>query len=403
MNLLVLANSHLDCNTGIHIVSVARGLAALGVDCTICVPDESDVADSGPVQGLRVLSLDDVLRLLPRSAPDLILMWTPRECNRRALEAIRSRHRCPYVVHFEDNEFHLTQVQFRLSAPALAAWRSRHDDARTVPDHLSDPSQVDAIVGASSGITGLVTELLEVAPPGLPRLEFWPGYDESLPWGMDADLTFRGKLGISADEYVVAYTGNLHPANRQEIHGLYLAVALLNRRGLRVRLVRTGQSYGPLTDIGAELLERHAVELGIVARTDLPRVLSIADVLVQPGRPDDFNIYRFPSKLPEFFASRRPVVLPRCNIGHHLEDGHDAIVMPQCTALEIAVALEDLLPDAGRRLAIGQQGALFAERHLRWPVAARKLLPFLQRAAGAAPPGETPSQVSADEQPLTTS
>ena len=36
-------------------------------------------------------------------------------------------------------------------------------------------------------------------------------------------------------------------------------------------------------------------------------ILCLADVLIQPGRPDPFNDLRFPSKLPEFFAMGKPV------------------------------------------------------------------------------------------------
>ena len=59
-------------------------------------------------------------------------------------------------------------------------------------------------------------------------------------------------------------------------------------------------------------------------------------MLVQPGRPDAFNDYRFPSKLPEFLASGRPVMLPRTNIGLHLEDGVEALLLGHGDADEIA-------------------------------------------------------------------
>ena len=52
-----------------------------------------------------------------------------------------------------------------------------------------------------------------------------------------------------------------------------------------------------------------------------PQLLVAADILVQPdGSPGPFNDYRFPSKLPDFFASGRPVVLPKTNIGLYLSE-----------------------------------------------------------------------------------
>ena len=47
---------------------------------------------------------------------------------------------------------------------------------------------------------------------------------------------------------------------------------------------------------------------GFVPKARLPRLLALADVLVQPGRAGAFNDYRLPSKLPEFLAAkRRPI------------------------------------------------------------------------------------------------
>ena len=47
----------------------------------------------------------------------------------------------------------------------------------------------------------------------------------------------------------------------------------------------------------------------------LPALLRLADVLVQPGESNRFNTHRLPSKLPEFLASGRPVIMPRANLG----------------------------------------------------------------------------------------
>ena len=61
------------------------------------------------------------------------------------------------------------------------------------------------------------------------------------------------------------------------------------------------------------------IELGAVGWREIPGYLALADAFVQPGAADDFNRYRLPSKLPEFLAMGRPVVLPDCNIGHDLD------------------------------------------------------------------------------------
>ncbi len=245
-----------------------------------------------------------------------------------------------------------------------------------VPDHLSDPLKANVVLENSAGVSALIDELLDFKPTKTPGVVFWPGYDEHLSWGMPCDTELRGKLGIGADEYVVTYTGNLHNANAAEIRSLYLAVALVNRRGIKLRLVRTGKDFAPLADMGEDSLRENSIELGFRPREELPNLLSIADILVQPGKVDSFNTYRFPSKLPEFLKSGRPVVLPDCNVGSYLDDNSNAIVLKKGGALEIAEFLEELLLNPAKRESIGKNGADFSKKHLRWDIAATKMFNF---------------------------
>jgi len=98
----------------------------------------------------------------------------------------------------------------------------------------------------------------------------------------------------------------------------------------------------------------------------VPEILGAADVLVQPGGPSPFNDYRFPSKLPEYLASGRPVVLPRTNVGLELRDGEEALLLERGDAPEIAAAVARLAADPALRARLGEAGRAFALRELRW-------------------------------------
>jgi glycosyltransferase involved in cell wall biosynthesis len=96
-------------------------------------------------------------------------------------------------------------------------------------------------------------------------------------------------------------------------------------------------------------IERHVVRVPLQPRSEVPRYLGLADVLVQPGRAGAFNDYRLPSKLPEFFATGRPVVLPATNLGTVAADGEECLLLRRGDALEIAAVVERVLDDGELR------------------------------------------------------
>src|SRR5262249_514146 len=139
-------------------------------------------------------------------------------------------------------------------------------------------------------------------------------------------------------------------------------------------LARTGWDYADLGLSTAAQDDIGIMRLGFIARDQVPRLVGAADLLVQPGRPDAFNDYRFPSKLPEYLASGVPVVLADSNIGRVLKDGEEVIKLDASDAYDIAAKIELFLQDAelGRR--IGARGRDFALDQLTWGKAAATAL-----------------------------
>ena len=99
------------------------------------------------------------------------------------------------------------------------------------------------------------------------------------------------------------------------------------------------------------------------------------------GAADAYNDYRLPSKLPEFFGSGRPVLLPKSNVGLHTEDGVNCVHLKTGKAEEIADRLGELFRDPEMRAQIGAGGAAFAREHFSWDLAADKLWAFYHECA----------------------
>ena len=273
----------------------------------------------------------------------------------------------PYIVHLEDNETLLLQQQMRLSADDITDVREGLRPL-SVPNHLTHPLHGEQFIAGAAGVTALIDALVSHIPMATPTAVFWPGFDPIFAKRRpEAGDVIRRRFRIPDTCFLTTYTGNVHSSNVDEVRSLYVAVAIANRMGLPLKLIRTGIDYVPLTDHGSDELRAHAIELGMVARDELPNLVHAADILVQPGRVDVWNSFRVPSKLPDFLASGRPVMLPRVNLGTILTHGHNAIVLPEATAERIAASLLEWLPRRSRLVAIGAAGAMFAKDSLAWP------------------------------------
>jgi glycosyltransferase involved in cell wall biosynthesis len=267
--------------------------------------------------------------------PSIVHAFTPRQSVRELTLELG----VPYLVHLEDNE-----------SIVLAAVRGDRGTAAQ-----------DDFVLAAEGVTAVVDRLLEALPASVPGHVVWPGYDESLDVPGRPPAEIRRDLGFVPDEALLAYTGNVHRANVEEVSALYRAVVQLRAEGVRVRLAKTGWNGVRLPRVGSALLD-----LGWVRRDRVLELIRAADVLVQPGAPGPFDDYRFPSKLPDYLASGNPVVLPRTNVGLALADGHEALLLDRGDAAEIAAAVRRLLADDTLGTHVGEGGRAFARRSLRW-------------------------------------
>jgi glycosyltransferase involved in cell wall biosynthesis len=383
MHVLFVNYHWFDNTSGIHIFHLANALERRGVRCSVLVPRRPQtVATFGSprfsVQTFRQAWLRHMLRGSTHGNEGILVhAWTPREIVRRASLDLAARLRAPYLVHLEDNERHIYLAYRTAARNAARQWGHRQ------PKRLIDPRHWRSFLAGAAGITCIVDSLLRFRPAHVPGQVFWPACEpEIFDLPMTPDAALRQSLGIPDGTIVLFYPGNVHPANVGDVAELYRAVALLAQRGLPICLVRTGKDRG---DLKAQLdPPPYLIHLGHLPANEVPRLLGVADVLVQPGRADAFNIYRFPCKLPMFLASGRPVVLPACNIGEHLRDGEHCLITRTGSAEEIAEKVARLAADPGLRLRLGGNGRAFAMAQLHWDVAAARLFQFYQRTLAAA-------------------
>jgi glycosyltransferase involved in cell wall biosynthesis len=296
----------------------------------------------------------------------------------RITRGAAAAHGCPYVVHLEDNEHAIAAAFMGLSVDQLLT-RAAADSQFVIPDNLAHPRDMRTFLQGAAGITVLINRLLEFKPPAIPGLEIWPAAEDDLFYPRPADPALRADLGIGADARVLVYNGNVHPANVAEVRSLYLALGALARSGMEIVLVRLGTDDVPVLPPELDEIGRRVIKVPFQPREHIPRYLALADVLVQPGRADNFNAYRFPSKLPEFFAMGRPVILPATNVGLAIRSDDEALLLQRGDALEIATTIRRVLMDRQLSDRLAAQGRRFYERMLDWEKSGAALMRFYGR------------------------
>ena len=390
MNILFVNYGDFTTNSLNHIGGFANTLCAAGHACIVAVAKDKETVAHIPSPLFIAATYAELLArpgLFPDGKPaELIHAWTPREGVRKFTVAYQraalllGSPAARLLIHLEDNERFLLESYTGKTFATLRAATPAEIDPWLV-DALPHPLRHESFLRIADGVTHIIESLREFAPAGTPTHLLFPGVDFTLypaTASTAASAALRTELGLSPTERVIVFTGSNTFANEPEMRELYLAVALLNQRGTPTRLLRTGfNSPQFLAGLSADI-QAHVLDLGFVAKSRLPHLLALADVLVQPGHPGAFNDYRLPSKLPEFLASGKPVVLPPTNLASLLRPDLDAVFLTTGSPDEIADTCQRLFAAPTLCATLGQNATAFARAHFDLAANTRDLTAFYQ-------------------------
>jgi glycosyltransferase involved in cell wall biosynthesis len=377
-NILFVLYHDFSANSAVHVHNFANQLAALGHSTAVAIPEDNDRGAGLGEQNYSVQRFDQVDGEWSRvfangQPPGVIHAWTPRENVRLFCEKIAGICAFSLFVHLEDNEELILEVNLGASFEKLAS-----SGTAEIPGNLSHPRHYRGFIASADGVTMIMDRLERFVPPELPKLILWPGADEQLFFPRPRDPQLLEQLGIANGTVVLCYTGNVHSANARDVRSLYLAAAILDREGTPARLIRTGRDFCSFLGPDEEWAHKVSIELGHVPYQEIPALLSLADVLVQPGTDNTFNEFRLPGKLPEFFAMGRPVLLPRTNLGRFVRHREEAWVLDKVAALGIVDTVLQLRGDSALRERLAAGAVAFAREHFDWKRNACALAAFYQ-------------------------
>lgn len=369
---IIFINYYLyEFSSGVHIHFIANELTRMGHECTVVLPEVKNTTHFGLPEYTFRNHREFIAELSAgHYGQDTILhAWTTRKTARIPTQTAARALGASYFVHLEDNENHIMDVYLRKhgSTTAVTEWARQTAIA-----------QRDFLAG-SSGATVLMDKLAEFVPQNVPVKLIWPACErEFFQIPQAPDIRMRERLGIQENTAVIVYPGNVHDSNRGRVAALYRALPLVSAAGHDIRLIRcSGVDRETPADL-AEIVARYVLPIPNIPSRNLPQWLRMADLLVQPGLPDAFDDYRFPSKLPLFLASGRPVVLARTNLGRFLSDGENCLLLEDNTPQAIASRIVWLLEHPEESARIGHNGRKFAARNFSWSNTAKTLLAFYE-------------------------
>jgi O-antigen biosynthesis protein len=376
-----------------HIHGFASAAQQQGHACIIALPAPPEHTVSANAPECRKAGYEDLINSVvtfpEREPADIIHAWTPREPVRVFVESYRQlAPNARLIVHLEDNEEALLESY---SGKTIAEIKSSPKKSlrQLISPTLSDPIRYREFLDAASGITCITERLREFCPAVKPTHLLHPGVDPHFFKSAASPMQSRPGYAANRDpnDKLIVYTGGTTFANLEDMRTLLIAVHLLNLQGTPCKLVRTGINPPAFAAELAPLSHDFVIDLGFVEKKEIPSVLVMADVLIQPGAPDDFNNYRLPSKIPGFLASGRPTIIPRANIGHHILNGEHALLLETGSAQEIAdkclLVFRD--PELAARLSVG--GRDFSRKHFDLEKNTLGLLKFYEQVLANTPSG----------------
>lgn len=182
---------------------------------------------------------------------------------------------------------------------------------------------------------------------------------------------------------VILYAGSFF--DNEGVPGLLDAVPRVLARHPDARFLIVGghpaEALDALRKRAAALgIEKQVIFAGVAPSLDMPLYFRSARILVAPKADNVLNRAGVPTKLVEYLASGRPVVISAVgDIPLMVEDGTEALLVPPDDPAALAGALSALLDDPARARDIGERGRARVRRD--YDVTA--IGPFLRRELDA--------------------
>ncbi len=373
MRIALLTDSASFAGTERHMLDLAGGLAARGVEVTLCCPADAALAERGRRAGHTVEAIEKRGRLLDVMAA------------RRLASLLRS-HRID-LLHAHNSRTSLAAVTAVLLAGCGRAVATQHfiEPGRFQSGpvsrrlrgvgHLFVNSRLHHVIAISRAVANAArrrgdvpSERLAVALNGMAEPES-PSAAER--------VALRASLGIPAETPLVVCAARLEP--EKDVATLVQAMGEVAAAFPPVRCVIMGEgSQRPLLEAQIERAGLAGKVLLTGFRPDATAIIAAGDVFVMPSLAEPFGLV-----LLEAMALSKPIVATR--VGGPTEivvDRETGLLTPPSAPAALAAAIAALLRDPVRREAMGRHGRERYERRFTADRMARETVAIYRRVLG---------------------
>jgi glycosyltransferase involved in cell wall biosynthesis len=301
-------------------------------------------------------------------APDLIHAFNPRVAVMHPSAQLAHVTGAPVFVHWEDDEWSIRRGPAGRSLYRQVGRLGRRLLCRVHPPQgvFVSPRWLQWAVANARGFDALTPALADRVQSELGRpcsvvLPIMPAAD----WGGERPLELELPPG-AAEHPLILFTGEIHPGSYDDVMLGLRAIARVQRAGHRVAFAHAGTSLARYDlaemaiEAGMEAGTAHA--LGYLPFPKLPALLRRASILVQPGRPIDFNRLRLPSKMQGYLASGTPTITFAAGFAELLEDRAEVLKTYGDSPEELGDRITELLLDERLRERLREGGPRAAAR-----------------------------------------
>ncbi|MDQ8182366.1 glycosyltransferase [Pelagicoccus sp. SDUM812005] len=379
MNILFANYGDYSTNSLNHIGPFANYLSSKGHDCIVAVRSINDTLRFLEEKRFKTFTFADILatpfHFHDGNPANILHAWTPRINVHTFTSKYKSSYpNTPVIIHFEDNEEAILEKHYRKNIADLsnAAFTNIHV---AWEESLSHPIDYKAFTRSADAFTYIIDPLKEFLPTNKPSCRIFPGLAPSSPFKATT-ISLKEEALFTESEFIIAYPGGVSASNLNDILDLYKAIKKLQNKGHSIKIAKTGPNSNAIESSLPFNIDEVSIDLGFLSKKELNALLNRASFHVQPGKDDEFNKYRLPSKLPEFLATGKAVITGNTNIGPSLKQANACLLLNESTPEEIAEKIEYLIQNPTIRKRIGTNGRRFSEEKFNLEVNGKKLEQF---------------------------